>query len=177
MSVSFSAGTGLLILGIFFLMLIIPGITDIISDLFNRPIRSVWRRSTKFALVISGLLLVITGLIIIMKAELPTTDATKSASTVFPPRSTDSPATSSVSSSKDSTPSPSPTSSINEERSIATTTPSFNNPQLQSVEVIFTNPGTGIIHLVIENENGVRLEIEIPPRTSQAVYIPSGNYS
>ena len=71
MSVSFSAGTGLLIAGVFLLLLIIPGFTDIISDLFNRQVRTVWRNSTKYALAISGIFLVFMGLFTILKAEVP----------------------------------------------------------------------------------------------------------
>ncbi len=69
MSVSFSAGTGLLFVGIFLLLLIIPGFTDIISDLFKRQVRSVWRSSTKYSLAIIGTFLISIGLFIILKAE------------------------------------------------------------------------------------------------------------
>lgn len=71
MSVSFSAGTGLLIVGVFLLLLIIPGFTDIISDLFNRQVRSVWRSSTKYSLATIGIFLVCIGLFIIFKVEVP----------------------------------------------------------------------------------------------------------
>lgn len=88
MSVSFSAGTGLLIAGVFLLLLIIPGFTDIISDLFNRQVRSVWRNNTRYALAVSGVFLITIGLIIVLKSEIPASPAQQTANPIYTPTST-----------------------------------------------------------------------------------------
>jgi len=71
MSISFSTGAGLIIVGTILLLLIVPGVTELIGAFLNKPFPSVWRQSTKLAFTVSGIALIIIGLVIAFKIEIP----------------------------------------------------------------------------------------------------------
>src|SRR5689334_14344283 len=57
MSVTLPVSVFLVLVGLFFLLLLVPGVTELISDFVGRPIRSIWRKSTKFSFALIGALL------------------------------------------------------------------------------------------------------------------------
>jgi hypothetical protein len=69
MSISLSEKIGLLVIGVFLLLLVIPGVTEFISDVLGRQVRSVWRKSTRYALAIGGIFLILLGLFLIFKPD------------------------------------------------------------------------------------------------------------
>lgn len=80
MSISFSTGAGLIIFGAILLLLIVPGVTELIGALLGRQVPSVWRNSTKIIFAISGIFFIGIGLMITFKTELPESPVTSTAS-------------------------------------------------------------------------------------------------
>lgn len=69
MSISLSAEIGLLIAGVLLILLVIPGVTDFISDISGRQVRSIWRNGTRYAFAISGVILILISLFFILKPD------------------------------------------------------------------------------------------------------------
>jgi hypothetical protein len=91
MSISFSTGAGLIIVGTILLLLIVPGVIELIGAFLNRPSPSVWRLSTKLAFAVSGVALIIIGLTITFKIEISETSVTPTSTipiSTFTPTST-----------------------------------------------------------------------------------------
>lgn len=69
MSISFSEEIGLLIVGVVLLLLVIPGVTDVISDISGKRVHSIRRKSTKYAFAIGGISLILLSLFFMLKPD------------------------------------------------------------------------------------------------------------
>lgn len=130
MSVSFSAGAGLVIIGVFLIFLFVPGGAETIGELLGRQVRSVWRKSTKFFLLFTGLFLVSIGLfILIQEANIPIVGTGTGQVVEIPTFTATSPSIS-------ETPSPTFTNSVTAKTATATLTETLTASQLPNTPTL-----------------------------------------